>query len=54
MIIAASRRLVELSNHVRNGHWTRNIGEDLFGWDVHGKTLGVMSAALLNEIARVG
>ena len=40
LIIATSRRLVELSNHVREGRWTRNIGEELFGWDVHGKTLG--------------
>src|SRR4029453_4377629 len=42
LIIAASRRLVELSNHVREGRWTRNIGEDLFGWDVHHKALGVL------------
>jgi len=42
LIIAASRRLVELSSHVREGRWTRNIGDDLFGWDVHGKTLGVL------------
>src|SRR5690349_11791112 len=28
LIMASSRRLVELSNHVREGRWTRNIGED--------------------------
>lgn len=49
MIIATSRRLVELSNHVRNGHWTRNIGEDLFGWDVHGKTLGVLGFGRIGQ-----
>jgi phosphogluconate 2-dehydrogenase len=49
MIIAASRRLVELSNHVRNGHWTRNIGENLFGWDVHGKTLGVLGFGRIGQ-----
>jgi phosphogluconate 2-dehydrogenase/gluconate 2-dehydrogenase len=49
LIIAASRRLVELSNHVRDGRWTRNIGEDLFGWDVHGKTLGVLGFGRIGQ-----
>ncbi|SAK57242.1 2-hydroxyacid dehydrogenase [Caballeronia ptereochthonis] len=49
LIIAASRRLVELSNHVREGRWTRNIGEDLFGWDVHGKTLGVLGFGRIGQ-----
>ncbi|SAK84631.1 2-ketogluconate reductase [Caballeronia pedi] len=49
LIIASSRRLVELSNHVREGHWTRNIGEDLFGWDVHGKTLGVLGFGRIGQ-----
>jgi phosphogluconate 2-dehydrogenase len=49
LIIAASRRLVELSNHVRDGHWTRNIGEDRFGWDVHGKTLGVLGFGRIGQ-----
>lgn len=42
LIMASSRRLVELANLVREGHWTRNIGDELFGWDVHGKTLGIL------------
>ncbi|WP_368622549.1 2-hydroxyacid dehydrogenase [Paraburkholderia sp. BR13444] len=49
LIIATSRRLVELSNHVREGRWTRNIGEDLFGWDVHGKTLGVLGFGRIGQ-----
>jgi phosphogluconate 2-dehydrogenase/gluconate 2-dehydrogenase len=49
LIIATSRRLVELSNHVREGLWTRNIGEDLFGWDVHGKTLGVLGFGRIGQ-----
>ncbi|SAL54631.1 2-hydroxyacid dehydrogenase [Caballeronia telluris] len=49
LIIAASRRLVELSNHVREGGWTRNIGEDRFGWDVHGKTLGVLGFGRIGQ-----
>ena len=49
LIMATSRRLVELSNHVREGRWTRNIGEDLFGWDVHGKTLGVLGFGRIGQ-----
>ncbi len=49
MIMAASRRLVELANHVREGRWDRNIGEDLFGWDVHGKTLGILGFGRIGQ-----
>lgn len=49
LIMAASRRLVELSNHIREGRWTRNIGEDLFGWDVHGKTLGILGFGRIGQ-----
>jgi gluconate 2-dehydrogenase len=49
LIMATSRRLVELSQYVREGHWTRNIGEDLFGWDVHGKTLGILGFGRIGQ-----
>jgi len=49
LIIATSRRLVELALHVREGRWTRNIGESLFGWDVHGKTLGVVGFGRIGQ-----
>jgi phosphogluconate 2-dehydrogenase len=49
LIMASSRRLVELANHVREGHWTRNIGDDLFGWDVHGKTLGILGFGRIGQ-----
>jgi gluconate 2-dehydrogenase len=42
LVMACSRRLVELALLVREGRWTRNIGADLYGWDVHGKTLGIL------------
>lgn len=42
LIMMSSRRLLELTLHVREGHWQRNIGESLFGRDVHGKTLGIL------------
>ena len=49
LIMASSRRLVELASHVREGRWTRNIGEDLFGWDVHGKTLGILGFGRIGQ-----
>jgi len=42
LLMATSRRIPELAMYVRSGQWQRNIGEDLFGWDVHGKTLGIL------------
>lgn len=55
LIMASSRRLVELALHVREGHWRRNIGEELFGWDVHGKTLGILGFGRIGQaLARRG
>lgn len=42
LLMATSRRIPELASFVRAGQWQRNIGEDLFGWDVHGKTVGIL------------
>ncbi|QUX93062.1 bifunctional glyoxylate/hydroxypyruvate reductase B [Marinomonas sp. A3A] len=42
LIMCTARRAVELSNMVREGRWTSNIGEALYGTDVHGKTLGII------------
>ncbi len=49
LIMASSRRLVELAQFVREGRWTRNIGEELFGWDVHGKTLGILGFGRIGQ-----
>ncbi len=42
MVLAMGRRIHELADHVRAGQWDGNVGPALFGWDVHGKTLGVL------------
>ncbi len=42
LLMATSRRIPELAMYVRSGQWQRNIGDELFGWDVHGKTLGIL------------
>lgn len=49
LLLASSRRLVELSNLVREGRWTKNVGEDLFGFDVHGKTLGLLGFGRIGQ-----
>ncbi|MDF3888152.1 2-hydroxyacid dehydrogenase [Cupriavidus basilensis] len=49
LIMAASRRLVELAAHVREGRWAANIGEGLFGWDVHGKTLAILGFGRIGQ-----
>ncbi|RYZ11853.1 MAG: hypothetical protein EOO24_05150, partial [Comamonadaceae bacterium] len=53
LLMAAGRRVVELSNLVREGRWTASVGEDLFGFDVHGKTLGLLGFGRIGQaIAR--
>ncbi|WP_418315575.1 2-hydroxyacid dehydrogenase [Piscinibacter sakaiensis] len=49
LVIATSRRLIELATHLRDGHWTRNIDESLFGWDVHGKRLGIVGFGRIGQ-----
>ncbi|MEL0614609.1 D-glycerate dehydrogenase [Marinomonas arenicola] len=42
LLMCTARRAVELSNMVREGRWTKSIGEQRYGTDVHGKTLGII------------
>jgi phosphogluconate 2-dehydrogenase len=49
LLMASSWRVVELANHVRDGHWDRPIDESLFGWDVHGKTLGILGFGRIGQ-----
>jgi phosphogluconate 2-dehydrogenase len=53
LLMATSRRVIELANLVREGKWNKNIGEDLFGFDVHGKTIGLLGFGRIGQaIAR--
>src|SRR6478736_4232915 len=53
LLMATSRRVVELSLLVRDGQWHKNIGPELFGFDVHGKTLGLLGFGRIGQaIAR--
>src|SRR5690606_7847369 len=49
MMLATSRRILELGQHVQQGRWKRNIGPDLYGWDVHGKTLGIVGYGRIGQ-----
>jgi gluconate 2-dehydrogenase len=49
LAMASSRRLVELANLVREGGWNKNIDEERFGWDVHGKTMGIVGFGRIGQ-----
>ncbi|TDV20999.1 NAD(P)-dependent oxidoreductase [Paraburkholderia caballeronis] len=42
LILASARRVVELAEWVKAGHWKASIGPAQFGVDVQGKTLGIV------------
>ena len=42
MLLAAARRVPELSNFVQNREWTGGIREDRFGLNVHHKVIGIL------------
>ena len=49
LLMATSRRVVELSQLVREGRWTKSIGEELFGTNVYGKTLGLLGFGRIGQ-----
>lgn len=42
LILSSARRVVELADYVRDGKWTGSVGDDLYGVNVYGKTLGML------------
>ncbi|PIO97107.1 2-hydroxyacid dehydrogenase [Pleomorphomonas carboxyditropha] len=58
LILATARRVVELAELVKAGRWERSIGPDLFGTDVHDKTIGFLGmgriGAAVARRARLG
>ena len=42
LILASARRVVELADWVRAGHWKGSIGPAQYGAEVQGKTLGIV------------
>lgn len=42
LVLSSARRVVEVAERVKAGEWTKSIGPDWFGIDVHHKTLGIV------------
>ena len=49
MVLATSRRLLDMANRVRDGLWQKSIGPEGYGWDVHGKTLGIVGYGRIGQ-----
>lgn len=42
VLLSAARRIPELDAYVKQGKWNATLGEELFGYDVHGKVIGIV------------
>jgi len=49
LILATARRIVELAEWVKAGHWHGSIGEAQYGVDVNGKTLGIVGLGRIGK-----
>lgn len=55
LLMSAARKVPSLDRWVKNGEWTRTIGADEFGQDIHGKALGIIGLGHIGAaIARRG
>ncbi|WP_017125690.1 2-hydroxyacid dehydrogenase, partial [Pseudomonas gingeri] len=55
LIMSSARRAAELDAWTKSGQWKATIGPELFGTDVHGKTLGIVGLGNIGAaIARRG
>ena len=49
LILATARRVVELAEFVKAGHWRHSIDDSLYGVDVHSKTLGFLGMGRIGQ-----
>lgn len=49
LIMCTARRAVELSCMVKEGRWKQTVGPELYGTDVHGKTLGIIGMGRIGQ-----
>ena len=49
LMLSSSRRIAELDSYVRDGLWKPSDRENLFGLDVHHKTLGIIGMGRIGE-----
>ncbi|RKQ30498.1 2-hydroxyacid dehydrogenase [Oceanobacillus halophilus] len=53
LILSTARRIPELDQFVKNGHWTESLTEEHYGTDVHHKKLGIIGMGRIgNAIAK--
>lgn len=49
LILATSRRIPEMDQYVKTGKWQEDLPAELYGWDVHHKTLGIIGMGRIGE-----
>ena len=49
LLMACGRRITEGQDMVRNGEWKTAIGEEIFGTDIYGKTLGIVGMGRIGQ-----
>lgn len=42
LVLCSARRIIEMAERVKNGQWTKSIGESDYGSNVNGKTIGIL------------
>ncbi|WP_315114645.1 D-glycerate dehydrogenase [uncultured Clostridium sp.] len=50
LMISAGRRIAELNNYVKEGNWNNAIGKELFGEDIHHKTVGIIGMGRIGRV----
>lgn len=55
LILGTARRVAELAQWMKEGHWRQPVAEPQYGSDVHGKTLGIVGLGRIGTaVARRG
>ena len=55
LLMSAARRVPELDAFVKAGLWRKGVGEEHFGTDIHGRTLGIVGSGRIGAaIAKRG
>lgn len=49
LMLSVARRIPELADNIKQGLWTKSIGEESFGTDVHHKTLGIIGMGRIGK-----
>lgn len=49
LVLATARRIPELDSFVKKGKWTKDVYEELYGLDVHHKTMGIIGMGRIGE-----